>query len=176
MQVSDMTTNELALSKATLGIGNLASLTGVSVETLRYYEQRGLVHPSGRRASGYRQYPQESVGLVRFIKRAQGLGFTLSEVEELVRLRGRAWSGDAPWQLREAAVAKVGDIERRIKELTALKEALDELVTACDKSCPGDGPRGKSMLPCPLIEAFDTNDAPNTVGAQSTTSSRGKRQ
>lgn len=155
-----MAVSQLPRTEAPIGIGNLAALTGVSVEALRYYEQRGLVTPLGRRASGYRQYGRETVRLVHFIKRAQSLGFSLSEVQELVRLRGRAWSGDAPWQLRDAAMAKVQDIERRVNELGALKRALSELVAACDAACPNDGARRNGPLPCPLIEAFDSDTAP----------------
>lgn len=154
-----MTTSQLSAGEETIRIGDLASQTGVSVEALRYYEQRGLVAPSGRRASGYREYPADTVRLVRFIKRAQGLGFSLAEVEELVRLRQRAWSGDAPWQLREVTVAKVQDIDRRMSELAALKGALTSLIDACDQACPVDTKQAGDPLPCPLIEAFDTTDA-----------------
>jgi len=171
-----MTATQLPQSKETVGIGNLASLTGVSVEALRYYEQRGLVRPAGRRASGYREYAAETVHLVRFIKRAQGLGFTLAEVEELVQLRGKAWSGDAPLQLREAAVAKVQDIDRRMRELGVLKRALTELVSACDQACSGTERMRYDSLPCPLIEAFDSDDASTLNGAQQTNTKRRKRK
>ncbi len=145
-----------AASQPTIRIGDLAAQTGVTVEALRYYEQRGLVRPSGRRASGYREYPADSVRLVRFIKRAQGLGFTLAEVEELVQLRAGAWSGDAPWQLREAAVSKVEDIDRRMRELAALRAALTEMIEACDASCSEES--RAEPLPCALVEALDTDD------------------
>ncbi len=156
-------------------IGDLALRTGVTVEALRYYEHRGLLRPSGRRASGYREYSDETERLVRFIKRAQGLGFTLAEVEELVRLRERAWSGDAPWQLREAAVSKVADIDRRIHELRALKRASTEMIDACDAGCPMNG-KVAEPLPCPLVEAFDTDDAPELAGARPTTTKRRNRR
>lgn len=169
-----MTTSQLSAREETIRIGDLASQTGVSVEALRYYEQRGLVAPSGRRASGYREYPADTVRLVRFIKRAQGLGFSLAEVEELVRLRQRAWSGDAPWQLREVTVAKVQDIDRRIGELAALKGALTSLIDACDRACPVDSMRCEP-LPCPLIEAFDSTDASEFAGAQTTTPARKRK-
>lgn len=156
----------------TIRIGDLASRTGVTVETLRYYEQRGLLRPSGRRASGYREYSDETERLVRFIKRAQGLGFTLAEVEELVRLRERAWSGDAPWQLREAAVSKVADIDRRIRELATLKRALTQMIDACDSDCPMNGANASEPIPCPIVEAFDTDDATELAGAASTTTKR----
>src|SRR5439155_14391568 len=98
--------------------------SGVSVDALRFYERRGLLHPIGRRPSGYREYGPEAVRVVGFIRRAQGLGFTLTEVEELVRLREGAWAGNAPQQLREAALTKVRDVERRIRQLRGLHGAL----------------------------------------------------
>lgn len=152
-----------------LRIGVLASRTGVSVEALRYYEKRGLVRPVARRGSGYREYGADSVRVVLFIKRAQALGFSLAEVEELVRLRERAWSGDAPRVLRGAAVSKIEDIDHRIRQLGALRDALTELVSACDAACPVDGPtspdecdppaqRTATALPCPLVEALDPEE------------------
>lgn len=154
------------LTSDSLRIGALASRTGVSVEALRYYEKRGLVRPVARRGSGYREYGADSVRVVLFIKRAQALGFSLAEVEELVRLRERAWSGDAPRVLRGAAVSKIEDIDHRIRQLGALRDALTELVSACDAACPVDGPtspdecdppaqRTATALPCPLVEALD---------------------
>jgi len=151
----------------TLRIGSLASRTGVSVEALRYYEKRGLVRPVGRRGSGYREYGAASVRVVLFIKRAQALGFSLAEVEELVQLRERAWSGDAPRVLRGAAVSKIEDIDRRIRQLGALRHALAELVSACDAACLVDesacecdqrSPPRATALPCPLVEALDPEE------------------
>jgi len=152
-----------------LRIGELASQTGVSVEALRYYEKRRLVQPVARRGSGYREYGVDSVRVVLFIKRAQALGFSLAEVEELVRLRERAWSGDAPRLLRGAAASKIEDIDRRIRQLGALRDALAELVSACDGAWPVDegvqaaeceqsASRTAGALPCPLVEALDPDD------------------
>jgi DNA-binding transcriptional MerR regulator len=156
---------------ADLRIGDVASSTGVTVESLRYYEQRGLLKPAGRKPSGYRTYPKSAIPLVRFIKRAQALGFTLAEVEELVHLRERAWAGDAPLVLRVVAEQKLRDIDRRVRELETLRGALATLIDACDEACmPGPRPakanleRGTSAsraavvpLACPLIEAFDSD-------------------
>lgn len=160
-------------------IGALASRTGVTVEALRYYEKRDLVRPVARRGSGYREYGVDSVRVVLFIKRAQALGFSLAEVEELVRLRERAWTGDAPRALRGAATAKIEDIDGRIRQLSALRNALAELVSACDAACPVDEPllpgecepvRSIAALPCPLVEALDPNgpDAERGTEAQVT--------
>src|SRR5688500_11967309 len=145
-----------------LSIGDIAAQTGVTVETLRYYEQRGLVRPAQRRSSGYRVYGADAVRVVRFIKRAQSLGFSLAEIEELVQLRERAWTGDAPRQLRDAAAAKVRDINRRVRELRALGRELQELLAACDEGCnmldqTGRNPEGAAdgAASCPLVDAFD---------------------
>ena len=159
-----------------LRIGDVAARAAVSVDALRFYERRGLLHPIGRRASGYREYDPDTIRLVRFIRRAQALGFTLTEVEDLVRLRERAWVGDAPRKLREAAGAKVADIDHRLRQLRALRGALTKLITACDEACPTgvsiargecDQPNGgrrrsarsaaNGALDCPLIEALDTD-------------------
>src|SRR5919109_2833502 len=159
-----------------LRIGDVAAQTGVTVETLRYYEQRGLLRPTGRGPSGYREFPAEAIRVVRFIKRAQALGFSLTEIEELVQLRERAWTGDAPRQLRDAAVAKVRDINRRVRELRALGRELSELIAACDAAgCVVDDVTSDNTmressegvaagaLPCPLVEAFDAGvDAAET--------------
>lgn len=147
-------------------IGGVAARTGVTVEALRYYERRGLVRPIARRGSGYREYGADSVRVVLFIKRAQALGFSLTELEELVRLRERAWVGDAPRVLRDAAVSKIEDIDHRIRQLGALRNALAELVSACDAACPVEPQVSDcdcepshgmviGKLPCPLIEALD---------------------
>ena len=164
-----------------LRIGAVALRTGVTVEALRYYEKRGLVRPIARRGSGYREYDGETVRVVLFIKRAQALGFTLAEVEELVRLRERAWTGDAPRVLRGAAASKIANIDRRIRQLGALRDALSELVSACDAECLVDEasvagecePRARrtaTALPCPLIEALDSDgpEAHREIGAERT--------
>ena len=148
-------------------IGDVAAAAGVSVDAIRFYERRGLLRPVRRRASGYREYSPDAVRVVRFIRRAQALGFTLSEVEELVRLRERAWAGDAPRQLRETAATKVGDIDRRVRELLALRDALARLIAACDQACPvmptdtwcpetsTQKETSLTALDCPLIEALE---------------------
>jgi len=160
------TTTTQPRTAGAMQIGAIAARTGVTVEALRYYEKRGLVRPIARKGSGYREYGADSVRVVLFIKRAQALGFSLTEVEELVRLRERAWVGDAPRVLRDAAVTKIEDIDSRIRQLGALRNALAELVSACDTACPVEPQasgcecepsRGTAVgaLPCPLIEALD---------------------
>jgi Hg(II)-responsive transcriptional regulator len=125
-------------------IGEAAAGAGVNIQTLRYYERRGLLPEPERTNSGYRAYDPGTVRLVRFIKRAQELGFTLREIEDLIELRQTPRRGA---EVRAVAAAKVDDIERRIRQLKAMRKALDGLVAACD--CERGTPT------CPIIEALD---------------------
>jgi Cu(I)-responsive transcriptional regulator len=125
-------------------IGTAAERAGVNVQTLRYYERRGLLPRTPRRTSGYREFPDEAVRVVRFVKRAQDLGFTLDEVEELLHLRHDKRRDRV--RVRMVAEKRVKDIERKIAELQAMKQALSHLVHCC-----ADG----STLECPIIEALD---------------------
>ena len=140
-----------------LQIGELARRAQVSVETIRFYEARGLISPSSRRASGYREFSHEVVSQVRFIGRAQALGFSLTEINELASLRQRSWSGDATAQLRTAVASKLDGIDARLRELRALRKELAEMVAACDVACPvDDGPKpGFDVAECPLVEALE---------------------
>jgi Hg(II)-responsive transcriptional regulator len=111
--------------------GELAGRAGVNAETLRYYERRGLLADPPRTPGGYRDYPASALDLLRFIKRAQQLGFTLHEVEELVQLGdGGPDSCDAARVLAEAHKA---DLERRIADLERMRDSLGELIETCDR-------------------------------------------
>jgi Cu(I)-responsive transcriptional regulator len=130
-------------------IGEAAEQAGVNVQTLRYYERRGLLPRTPRRASGYREYAPDAVRVVRFIKRAQELGFSLDEIEELLRLRRSARRDRA--RIRKVADERIAQIDRKIAELDRMRGALRGLVDACH-----DG----TTLECPIIEALDTEAAP----------------
>lgn len=97
------------MDRETLRTGEVAAKAGVNVQALRYYERRGLLEEPERRASGYREYSPDAVRLIRFIKRAQELGFTLNEIEDLLRLRGA--QGSHCSEVHEAAELKIEDIE-----------------------------------------------------------------
>jgi len=129
----------------TLRIGQLAAEAGVNVETIRFYERRGLLTEPGRRPSGYREYEPDSVRRVRFIKRAQHLGFTLAEIEELLRLRDDRTAKCE--DVRSAALGKLRDIEEKIRSLRAMKRALGVLVKSCNKNA--------AVRECPILEALD---------------------
>jgi DNA-binding transcriptional MerR regulator len=129
----------------------------VTVDALRYYDRRGLLRPAGRRAtSGYREYPPEAVALVHFIKRSQALGFTLAEVEELVRLRAGAADEASARTARRVATEKIRDIDARVAELQGLRRTLSGLVEACESQC---GPAAPPGTPCPIIGALDETAA-----------------
>ncbi len=126
-------------------IGEIAAGARVNVETLRYYERRGLIQQPSRRPSGYREYEPEAARRVRFIKRAQQLGFTLREIEELLRLRDDKFGRCA--DVRAAAREKIADVDRKIAALRAVRGALATLEATCARR--GEGRR------CPLLEALD---------------------
>jgi len=133
-----------------LSIGEVAEQARVHVETLRYYERRGIVEKPPRTPSNYRAYPRETVARVRFVKRAQELGFTLAETKDLLSLRTapRACRAD----VRTRAEAKIRDIDRKMRDLRRMKKALSALVA----DCSGRG----STSPCPILEALDSGARP----------------
>lgn len=126
-------------------IGEVAAQAGVNVETLRYYEKRGLLATPHRRASGYREYTPETVVIIRFVKRAQELGFTLDEVDDLLRLRHDQRATCA--EVRASATHKMSDIDTRLRQLRAMKHALQLLVD----SCVAEG----AARTCPILEALN---------------------
>ena len=129
---------------ATLRIGQLAQRAGVNIDTIRFYERQGILPEPPRRESGYRDYPPETVGLIRFIKRAQELGFTLREARELLNLRSvpRGICGD----VLKHARSKVAQIDEKIRDLQAMRDALSKLIADCSR-------RG-SIACCPIIESL----------------------
>jgi len=131
-------------------IGAVAKQANVHVETLRYYERRGLVAHPLRSMTNYRLYPKETVRRVRFIKHAQALGFSLQEIKELLSLRAapRARCAD----VRVRAEGKITAIDAKIRALQAMRKALAKLVT----ECVGHGP----ITDCPILEALDTEEEP----------------
>jgi len=115
-------------------IGQLAKLAGIDVQTVRYYEKRKLLSPSSRRPSGYRIYDHEVVTRLRFIRNAQGLGFTLREIGELLSLR--ATTGTRCEDVQRKAEAKLQCLETKLKDLQALVRALRSLIRTCRAGQP----------------------------------------
>ena len=126
-------------------IGQLATRAGVNVETVRYYERRGLVVSPNRTAAGYRQFSDDAVSRILFIKRAQELGFSLNEIQELLELR--IDRGEACGEVEEKARDKMALVDEKIERLEKMKGALERLVDACDHRAPTDD--------CPILEALE---------------------
>lgn len=122
--------------------GELARLCAVNPETLRYYEQRGLLPRPARTAANYRRYDESAVRRIRFIKRAQELGFTLEEVKDLLALQERE---DASCdEVRARTAAKIDVVEEKIRALTAVRAELQRLTA----ECPRQGP----ISECPILK------------------------
>jgi DNA-binding transcriptional MerR regulator len=119
-----------APERAGLRTGEIAEQAGVNIQTLRYYERRGLLAEPHRSNGGHRLYPPDTVALLQVIKTAQRLGFTLDEVAELLDAGRRRHP--AP-DLRERAIGKIAEIDRKIADLTTIRATLTEVVEArCD--------------------------------------------
>lgn len=128
-----------------LTIGHLAKEVGVNLETVRYYERRGLMAKPPRSLSGYRLYPADAARRLRFIQRAQELGFSLREIKELLSLRMSPRTSRA--EIRLTAKAKIADIHAKIQSLGRMEKILRKLAKACD----GCGP----VSECPILESLD---------------------
>jgi MerR family transcriptional regulator, mercuric resistance operon regulatory protein len=128
-----------------LRTGEVAARAGVNIQTLRYYERRGLIAEPARSIGGHRTYPSDTVALIGVIKAAQRLGFTLDEVADLLEAsRHRHRTPD----LKQRALDKIVEIDRRMADLAAIREALTEVVAAqCDSLTHCTCPR------CPLPRA-----------------------
>ena len=113
-----------------LTIGQVAKAVGIGVETVRFYEREGLFDPPPRRPSGYRQFPEDVIHRLRFIRRAKELGFSLKEIRDLLGLR--LDSGATCADVRDRAARKIEAIQERVRDLQRMKRALAKLITACD--------------------------------------------
>lgn len=125
-----------------LTIGKLASAADVAIDTLRYYERKGLVVPDGRSASGYREYGPGAVGRVKFIRKAQGVGFTLAEIQRLLEFDGSHEATTA--DVLELTEAKIAEHHAKIRLLRRLRAAL----TRVAQLCPGDD---TPATDCPIL-------------------------
>ena len=115
-------------------IGELASAAGVNIETIRYYERQRLLPAPHRTESGYRQFDSGTLARVGFIKHAQDLGFSLSEIKDLIRIQDSP-AGDCS-TVRDLALQKITDIDRKVNQLISMREMLERAASAC----PGSGP------------------------------------
>ena len=132
----------------TLKIGQLAKAANVNVDTVRYYERRGLIPEPPRKMSGYREYSQDYISRIRFVRRAQGLGFSLKEIEELLGLRVDSQTVCADVQKRTEE--KVLDIEGKIQSLKMMKQTLTKLLEHCELQ----EPTGE----CPILDMLAADE------------------
>lgn len=126
----------------TLSIGELAKQAKVNIETIRYYERRGLLEEPPRNKSGHRQYTTEVVRRTQFIKRCQTIGFSLNEILSILELKITPGSTCSDMQSRVSE--KIKTVEEKIVELNQIKKALGRML----KKCSGKGPIGH----CPILE------------------------
>ena len=131
-----------------LKIGQVAERGGVNLQTIRYYEREGLLPEPPRLQSGYRMFPDNTVRRIRFIKRAQELGFTLSEIRDLLALRIDKERPSS--EVRTLAQAKISNIEAKIRTLNNMKRVLSNLT----ERCSGCGPSNE----CPILESIDSDE------------------
>lgn len=126
-------------------IGRIARAAGAGVGTIRFYEREGLLEKPARTASGYRHYRPDVVARLRFIRQAKDLGFTLSEIRELLALK--VMPGKSCADVKARAERKIADVDRRIASLKRMRGALAKLASACS----GKGP----VSQCPILEALE---------------------
>lgn len=126
-------------------IGQVARECEIGVETVRFYERKGLIPPPPRKGSGYRQFAPDTVQRIHFIQRAKDLGFSLKEIRDLLSLRvdRNTSCGD----VKRRAEAKIAEIREKKKTLERMERALSRLTAACR----GRGPTGE----CPILEALE---------------------
>ena len=132
-----------------LTIGKLAKKADVSIDSIRFYERRGLIAEPQRTESNYRVYPLEAADRLRFIKKAQHLGFSLSEIQELLDLSQNPSASKA--DVKSKTEEKIEDIKSKIQNLNRILKALEQL----DKTCDGHGP----VRECPILKALATDDS-----------------
>jgi len=129
-------------------IGELVKQSGTAAETLRFWEREGLLSPARRSTSGYRDYSQENLAQVEFIKHAKSVGFTLSEISELLSIRVDPESHSCG-EVKQLADSKLRKIETKIEELRQMHQALARISDIC---CGGDTP----AIRCTILNALES--------------------
>jgi Hg(II)-responsive transcriptional regulator len=127
-----------------LTIGKVAKLSEVGVETIRFYEREGIIEQPKRSSGSFREYPEDTIRRLHFIKRTRELGFSLAEVTELLSLRVKGRSTCAT--IKNKAESKISQVEKKIADLNRIRAALVRVKNTCDKQAPTDT--------CPVLESF----------------------
>lgn len=128
-------------------IGKLAKKTGVTIDTVRFYERRGLIKEPARTQLNYRVYPEEEVAHLRFIKKAKEFGFTINEIKQLLKLQNEPKASKS--DVKEWTEIKISKIWSRIKDHSRILSALEQLTVSCDWQGP--------VSECPIIGALPGN-------------------
>lgn len=128
-----------------LTIGQVAKQTGVTVETVRFYEKQGLIDSPQRSESGYRQYPRETIARVRFIQNAKDVGFTLKDISALLALRQEP--GTSCDDIRLQATRKIEEVDQKIRDLQRIRSALASMIVKCHSGGP--------LSQCPILEELE---------------------
>jgi MerR family copper efflux transcriptional regulator len=131
----------------TMTIGRLAKEAGVNIDTIRYYERHGLLPRAARRESGYREYSRDDVARLSFVRRAKELGFSLTDIAELLSLSADRHNGVRG--VKRKAEQRVADVEQKIRELQRVRRGLKKLIAAC----PGQG----ELATCPIVAALSAD-------------------
>ena len=139
-----------------LTIGQVASRAGVGIETVRFYEREGLLQEPPRRPSGYRQYSEQVIQRIHFIKRAQKLGFSLKEISELLMLRVDGQTSCE--EVKQHAELKIAEVERKLLELQRMRQALLQVAALCT----GQGPASA----CPMLDALDQQETLDQIAGR----------
>ncbi len=148
MDLRGKRTNPASGATGSLSIGTVARGSGVAIDTIRFYEREGLLPAPRRRASGYRVYDRGVVVRLRFIRRAKALGFRLDEIRDLLALSEDREGGVEA--VRQRAIERLADLDRRVRELNRIRRGLRELIDAC----PGHG----APEQCPILQALGGTD------------------
>ncbi|HWN99936.1 MAG TPA: heavy metal-responsive transcriptional regulator [Blastocatellia bacterium] len=130
-------------------IGQVAAQAEVNVQTVRLYERLGLLKKPGRRASGYREYPDDAVTFIRFIRQAKSLGFTLNEIKSLIDMREKGSHTMA--DMRAVAKSRLQAIDDKIRQLQTMREAIHHGLTHC--GCPEQFPA------CVFVRLFEKDES-----------------
>jgi len=130
-------------------IATAASRCGVTADTIRFYERKGLLAPARKTAARYRLYDDDSLRRIRFIRQAQACGFSLAEISELLALGSR--TGGCCGDVRKVAIEKKLQTEHRIRSLRAISEALSRLIAICDDDA-------RPVEDCPILGALEAGD------------------
>ena len=142
---------ERALRQMAYTIGEIASRAGINISTLRFYERRGLLPAPPRNVYGHRVYDSAEVSRLRFIKRAQALGFTLAEIKELLTLRESPEANCD--RIRDRAEDRLQATERQIEELLEVRASLEDIVESCRRERRSDGCPAVAVLEAAPVEA-----------------------